>query len=41
MVNPETRSELAVPLIYKEKVIGILDLEHTRRGFFTDDHYAP
>jgi sigma-B regulation protein RsbU (phosphoserine phosphatase) len=36
--NPETRSELAVPLIYKEKVIGVLDLEHTRRGFFTDDH---
>lgn len=37
-VNPETRSELAVPLIYKDKVIGVLDLEHTRRGFFTDDH---
>ena len=38
MVNPETSSELAVPLIYKEKVIGVLDLEHTRRGFFTEDH---
>ena len=38
MVNPETRSELAVPLIYKDKVIGVLDLEHTRRGFFTEDH---
>jgi phosphoserine phosphatase RsbU/P len=37
-LNPETRSELAVPLIYKEKVIGVLDLEHTRRGFFTEDH---
>ena len=37
-LNPETRSELAVPLIYKDKVIGVLDLEHTRRGFFTDDH---
>jgi phosphoserine phosphatase RsbU/P len=36
--NPETRSELAVPLIYKDKVIGVIDLEHTRRGFFTDDH---
>jgi sigma-B regulation protein RsbU (phosphoserine phosphatase) len=36
--NPETRSELAVPLIYKDKVIGVLDLEHTRRGYFTDDH---
>jgi sigma-B regulation protein RsbU (phosphoserine phosphatase) len=36
--NPETRSELAVPLIYKKKVIGVLDLEHTRRGFFTEEH---
>ena len=36
--NPETRSELAVPLVYKDKVIGVLDLEHTRKGFFTDDH---
>src|ERR1700693_6256001 len=35
---PETQSELAVPLIYKDKVIGVLDLELTRRGFFTDDH---
>lgn len=38
MVNPETKSELAVPLIYKDNVIGVLDLEHTRRGFFNDDH---
>jgi sigma-B regulation protein RsbU (phosphoserine phosphatase) len=37
-LNPETRSELAAPLIYKDRVIGVLDLEHTRRGFFTDDH---
>ena len=36
--NPETRSELVAPLIYKDKVIGVLDLEHTRRGFFTEDH---
>jgi phosphoserine phosphatase RsbU/P len=36
--NPETRSELAAPLIYKDRVIGVLDLEHTRRGFFTEDH---
>jgi phosphoserine phosphatase RsbU/P len=38
VANPETKSELAVPLIYKDKVIGVLDLEHTRRGFFTEDH---
>lgn len=36
--NPETRSELCVPLIYKEKVIGVLDIEHTRRGYFNEDH---
>lgn len=37
-LNPETRSELAVPLMYKGKAIGVLDLEHTRRAFFTEDH---
>jgi len=36
--NPETRSELCVPLIYKDDVIGVLDLEHTRRGFFNEGH---
>ncbi|MDE3104036.1 MAG: SpoIIE family protein phosphatase [Acidobacteriota bacterium] len=36
--NPETRSELSVPLIYKGKVIGVLDLEHTRVNYFTEDH---
>ncbi len=36
--NPETRSELCIPLIYKDKVIGVLDIEHTRRGYFTGDH---
>jgi sigma-B regulation protein RsbU (phosphoserine phosphatase) len=37
-VNAETRSELCVPLIYKDEVIGVLDLEHTRRGYFNEDH---
>ena len=36
--NPETRSELAVPLIYKGKVIGVLDLEHTRLNYYNEDH---
>jgi sigma-B regulation protein RsbU (phosphoserine phosphatase) len=36
--NPETRSELSVPLIYKGKVIGVLDLEHTRVNYFNEDH---
>jgi phosphoserine phosphatase RsbU/P len=38
VLNPETRSELCVPLIYEEEVIGVLDLEHTRRGYFNEDH---
>lgn len=38
MVNPETRSEMAIPLIYQNKVIGVLDLEHTRVNYFNEDH---
>jgi phosphoserine phosphatase RsbU/P len=38
MVNPEARSEMAVPLIYKGKVIGVLDIEHTRAYYFNEDH---
>jgi phosphoserine phosphatase RsbU/P len=37
-MNAETRSELIVPLFYKERVIGVLDLEHTRTAFFNEDH---
>jgi len=36
--NPETRSELIVPLFYKGRVIGVLDLEHTRPAFFNEEH---
>ncbi len=38
MVNPETRSEMAVPLLYKGKVIGVLDLEHVKVNYFNEDH---
>ncbi len=38
MVHTETRSEMAVPLIYKGKVLGVLDLEHTRPHFFNEDN---
>ncbi|HUB18164.1 MAG TPA: SpoIIE family protein phosphatase [Acidobacteriaceae bacterium] len=38
MVNPETRSEMTVPLIYKGTAIGVLDIEHSRLHYFTDDH---
>jgi sigma-B regulation protein RsbU (phosphoserine phosphatase) len=37
-VNPETRSELIVPLFHKGRIIGVLDLEHTRVGFFNEEH---
>ena len=37
-MNPETRSELIVPLFHKGRIIGVLDLEHTRAGFFNEEH---
>ncbi len=36
--HPDIRSEIAVPLILQDKVIGVLDLESQRLGFFTDEH---
>src|SRR5277367_1476299 len=38
MVNPETRSELAIPMMHKGKVIGVLDLESPQLNYFTPDH---
>jgi phosphoserine phosphatase RsbU/P len=38
MVNPETRSEMAIPMIHKGKVIGVLDLESPQLNYFTQDH---
>jgi sigma-B regulation protein RsbU (phosphoserine phosphatase) len=32
------RSELAVPLIVKDRVIGVMDLESERVGYFNEDH---
>jgi sigma-B regulation protein RsbU (phosphoserine phosphatase) len=37
-MNPETRSELIAPLFRKGRIIGVLDLEHTRAGFFNKEH---
>ncbi|HTX75089.1 MAG TPA: GAF domain-containing protein [Terracidiphilus sp.] len=37
-MNPETRSELIVPLFHKGRIIGVLDLEHSRAGFFNEEH---
>ena len=38
MVNPETRSELAIPMIHQGRVIGVLDLESPQLNYFTEDH---
>jgi sigma-B regulation protein RsbU (phosphoserine phosphatase) len=38
MVNPETRSELAIPMMHKGKVIGVLDLESPQLNYFTEAH---
>lgn len=37
-LNPETRSELAVPMIYKDRVIGVMDLESPQANYFTPEH---
>ena len=37
-MNPETRSEMIVPLFHKGRIIGVLDLEHTRTHFFNEEH---
>jgi sigma-B regulation protein RsbU (phosphoserine phosphatase) len=37
VANPEVRSELSVPLIYKGKVIGVIDLEHTKVNYYNED----
>ncbi len=37
-VNPETRSEMTVPLIYRNRVIGVIDLESPHLNYFNDEH---
>ena len=36
--HTDIRSEVAVPLVLRDRVIGVLDLESVRLAFFTDDH---
>ena len=38
MVNPETRSELAIPMLHKGRILGVLDLESPQLNAFTQDH---
>ena len=35
---PHAQSELAVPLILKNKVIGVIDIQSEETGFFTHEH---
>jgi sigma-B regulation protein RsbU (phosphoserine phosphatase) len=36
--HPDIRSELAVPLIAQDRVVGVLDVESDRIAYFTEDH---
>ena len=36
--HPDIRSEVAVPLIVQDRVVGVIDLESERVGYFTEDH---
>ena len=36
--HAEIRSEVAVPLVVQDRVVGVMDLESERLNFFTDDH---
>ena len=36
--HADIRAEVAVPLILQDRVIGVMDLESDRVGYFTDDH---
>jgi phosphoserine phosphatase RsbU/P len=35
---PETRSELVIPLLHKDRVLGVFDLESPELNRFTDEH---
>jgi sigma-B regulation protein RsbU (phosphoserine phosphatase) len=36
--NPETRSEMATPLIYRGRVIGVVDFESPQLNYFGEEH---
>ena len=38
LLNPDTRSEMATPLIYRGRVIGVVDLESPQLNYFTEEH---
>jgi len=38
MSHPDIHSEMAVPLIVQDRVVGVLDVESERVGYFTEEH---
>ena len=36
--HPDIRSEVAVPLVMQDRVVGVMDLESGRIGYFTEEH---
>jgi sigma-B regulation protein RsbU (phosphoserine phosphatase) len=36
--HPEARSEMAIPLIVRDSVVGVMDIESNRLNHFTEDH---
>ena len=38
LANPDVRSELAVPLIAKNRLIGVMDIESEQTGYFGPEH---
>jgi sigma-B regulation protein RsbU (phosphoserine phosphatase) len=38
LIYPDTKSEMAVPLIYRGRVIGVVDLESPTVNYFTENH---
>src|ERR1700681_4320573 len=36
--HPDIRSEIAVPLVVQDRVVGVMDLESERMGYFTEEH---
>ncbi|MGH9351240.1 MAG: GAF domain-containing protein, partial [Terriglobia bacterium] len=37
-MDPEMKSELAVPLLYRDRVIGVVDMVSAQKGYFTEEH---
>lgn len=39
IVDDKARSsEISIPILHEGKVIGVIDSEHSKKNFYTDDH---